>query len=613
MPAGAGLELALGGVITAVDALKDTLRETMQFGENAQKASLALGTSLEHTNQELTPTMQGLRGDISERFTASIAGLEVGMQGNTAGLAHLVNQQRLTGTESKKTAMAFAKMESQLGVSREATNALAKNFVQIGDEWMVSTDHLVDAMSALEKSFPAQKLAGMGAEVTQAFASLTAELGPSMKGPMQSVMSMIMDTSMEGYEKLTMLGMEGVREQLSAAKSAEEAQSILKDAIQKGAGTFESVVGDASEGFFQIGVASEIFGESAIQLTAVQDAFGERVAKEGEQAADFGNQLSVIKAEILLPLQQAFITFYPIILDVATVIGVVLKQALTFVIIKALELYIWLGGLSGVVEKAKELWTKFGEIITIVIIPHLIKLGAKLVWVTAKALAGFAIALIGPILGLASFTIGIIAAAAPFWPLIAAVGAIILIIKLLNDKFGFMDPLIEAVNSAYKKVILAMGHMLIELGSYKLVPGFVGNWGRALVNSQSDIEAHAAAVTKDKDKGKKKTQEQQLADLMGAFEKTRKGDRAMFGLTQQIEEHTKKTSVNTEKEIKTSPEFLDETANMLGRSIEGILGVGRDTVAEETLEEMKRIREAAEVSADEAVKSPIGGATSIGT
>ena len=52
---------------------------------------------------------------------------------------------------------------------------------------------------------------------------------------------------------------------------------------------------------------------------------------------------------------------------------------------------------------------------------------------------------------------------------------------------------------------------------------------------------------------------------------------------------------------------------MLGRSIEGILGVGRDTVAEETLEEMKRIREAAEVSADEAVKSPIGGATSIGT
>ena len=159
-----------------------------------------------------------------------------------------------------------------------------------------------------------------------------------------------------------------------------------------------------------------------------------------------------------------------------------------------------------------------------------------------------------------------------------------------------------------------MGHMLIELGSYKLVPGFVGDWGRALRGSVSDIEAHTAGVTKDKDKGKKeKTQEQQLADLMGAFEETRKGDRAMFGLTQQIEEHTHKTAVNTEKEIKTSPEFLDETANMLGRSIEGILGVGRDTIAEETLEEMKRIREAAEVSADEAVRSPIGGVTSIGT
>jgi len=40
-------------------------------------------------------------------------------------------------------------------------------------------------------------------------------------------------------------------------------------------------------------------------------------------------------------------------------------------------------------------------------------------------------------------------------------------------------------------------------------------------------------------------------------------------------------------EIATTPEFLDETANMLGRSIEAILGVGRDSTSAEMLEELR--------------------------
>ena len=67
-------------------------------------------------------------------------GLEAGLQGNTAGLARLINQQRLTGTASAKTAAAFATLEMTMGLSRDATNKLASDMVEMGNEFSISTD-----------------------------------------------------------------------------------------------------------------------------------------------------------------------------------------------------------------------------------------------------------------------------------------------------------------------------------------------------------------------------------------------------------------------------------------------------------------------------------------
>ena len=299
-------DLAIAGLTKAMDSLKSAITESFAFAQRAEKSTLALGMSFGQASDQLGGQMKGLRGDLNERFAGAVAGLEAGLQGNTAGIGKLINQQRLTGTSSAQTAAAFAKMEMSMGLSREATNKLASDMVEMGAEYQISTDKLVGAINMMAESFPAQKLAGMGAEVNAAVAGLQAELGPAMSGPLNNVMKMIMDTSMDGYQKLTQLGIGSVREQLAAAKSQEEAQTILKSAIETASNNFKSVVGDASQGFFQIGVASEIFGKSAMDLTTIQDAFGQRVAVEQDQMADFGNQLSVMKDEILLPLQQAW-------------------------------------------------------------------------------------------------------------------------------------------------------------------------------------------------------------------------------------------------------------------------------------------------------------------
>jgi hypothetical protein len=568
-------DIALGGLTKAMEGLTNQLKSTMDFAMKADKASAALGTTFEKTNDQLGGTMEGLRGDLNQRFAGAIAGMEAGLQGNTAGVAHLVNQQRLTGTQSAKTAKTFAKMEATLGNSRESTNKLAGLLPELGATWQVSTDLLVGAIDTLAKSFPAQKLAGMGAEVTQAFTTLTAELGPSMKGPMDSVMSMIMDTSMKGYENLTKLGIGNVREQLASAKTAAEAQSIIKDAIQKASGTFKDVVGDASQGFFQVGVASEIFGESAIQLTAVNDAFGTRVKQEGADAEAFGNQLGVIKDEIMLPLQEMLKEFFPIIKGVGIVIGTKLRQGITVVVDALTKVFLKLGGFSGMIESIKK---KFGD------------LGKKF-----KLAKDIAIPLlIGALATLTAMAVGLGVALLPvIWPFLLFGGIVVAVVaafRALEEKFGFMDKVTGLVVEAFQSLKHGLGSLLISLSDMIPFSDKLAGWGLALQESSASVLKNREIEASAKAKGEN-IDNMNHSEVMGALNTQLKVDKDTMGLTSDIKDSTEETARNTTIDIKTNPEFLDQTANMLGRSIESILGITKDNSAAEIVEELRALNQ----------------------
>ena len=593
-------DVAITGLTKAMDSLKGSIESAFAFAQRAEKSSMALGMSFGQASDQLGGTMKGLRGDLNERFAGAVAGLEAGLQGNTAGIGRLVNQQRLTGTASAKTAEAFAKMEMTMGLSRETTNQLASNMVELGAEFQISTDNLVGAINMMAESFPAQKLAGMGAEVNEAVATLQAELGPSMSGPLNSVMKMVMDTSMQGYENLTKLGIGNVREQLAAAKDSSEANRILKDAIAIASRNFKDVVGDASEGFFQVGVASEIFGKSALDIVTVQDAFGQRVKVEGEQTADFGNQLSVVKDEILVPLQEAFLEFFPIIKNVAMIIGTNLKEAVEFLVIKGMSLYLEFGGLQGIVEKAKEKFAELKDYFTATLIPAVMKfkdvalvgLGLVIAALTIKFTIMMITAIAPLIIGFGSLLLGVLGLTAPLWPLIAAIGAITLAIVYWDEIVSFVKNTLIDFASFVGSMIAKLGEKLGWFG------GAIEGIGNAIkdaaenmrddpkkrsISPPPDAQKNAEVEQAAKDKqDKKKTDE----EILEAFNNQMEMDTKLYGFNEQTAKNTEELNRKT-PEIETSSQFLDETANMLGRSIEAILGIGVDDTQSKILEAME--------------------------
>jgi hypothetical protein len=304
-----------GGMFDALNSLRKSIEAA---GDKLQKASLALGKDFSQVNAEITPAMEGLRGSLDQRVGAAIAGLQAGLQGNTAGVAKLINQQQITGTAFGRTATVMAKVSQALNVNNEDINNLSDRLIETGKLYTVSTDKLVAAVDALSDTFPTQQLAGMGIQVTEAMASLTAQM-PAMAGQVTSVMKAILDPSLKTEANLARLGIAGVRERLTAAKTASEAERILVGAIRTAGQNITSFVD--KDLFLSVGIATNVFGETTASLAAMNEQLGKRTKNEAERP-DFGDTIETIRASILVPLQKVLRDeFYPAIKRVSSVLG----------------------------------------------------------------------------------------------------------------------------------------------------------------------------------------------------------------------------------------------------------------------------------------------------
>lgn len=196
---------------------------------------------------------------------------------------------------------------------------------------------------------------------------------------------------------------------------------------------------------------------------------------------------------------------------------------------------------------------------------------------------------------------------APFAPLIlalTAIGAGVALLvagfKKLNEKWSITEKVTGFLIEAFQKLKNGLGMLLVSLSDMIPFSDTLKEWGLALQESAETVRTNIKVAKAAKEKGEA-IDDMNHSELMKALNTQIKTDKETMGLTSDIKDASEETAKNTAPEIKTTPEFLDQTANMLGRSIEGILGVGRDTTSEEMLEELRTANEQREKAAAEAV------------
>jgi hypothetical protein len=303
--AGAALGTTIKG---AAEKLANVYRESIEYADKAQKASLALGKSYETMSGELAGSMNGLRGSIQDRLSSAMEGVRAGLQGNTEGVSLLVNQQKLTGTAFAATAKSMASLQSKLDLSNDQLSSFATNITDVGNKYSISTDKLVASIDSLSESLPFQKLSGWGDKVVLAVTQLQGMFGPQRTSELNFFIKMVMDTSLEGMRKLSALGIGDIRERLSLAKSSNESASLFYEGIKTASENIKIMAGP--EGFRGGFAAVEsAFGKGAAAITTLADAPTRAVNKI---KVEFADSIQTLKSEVWVPLQELFMNkVYP--------------------------------------------------------------------------------------------------------------------------------------------------------------------------------------------------------------------------------------------------------------------------------------------------------------
>ena len=301
----------------AVSQLTQTITETFQDFTKFERSAASLGMDYDIASQRLAGSMQGLRGDITERLTTALTATEAGLFGNTQGINKLINQQRLTGVNAVKSAKAIAALENELGMSREATNALAPQIVELSKAYTISTDTLVNSIGGLSNRFGTLNLAGIGDEFAGTMATLQAQFGQANEKLLNRFVSGFLDPTSETFSKLSAMGLGDSRERFLAATTQAQQVAILKDVIQK-AGAFASDFTAGSENFYLMtGILEENFGMLPTIGKQLSDVIDKGLRQEQNVTQDFFNQIKILSNEALSPLKELF---FEIIADLKPVL-----------------------------------------------------------------------------------------------------------------------------------------------------------------------------------------------------------------------------------------------------------------------------------------------------
>jgi len=306
------LQAAIEGLNATIGKAIGRIENAIAMSDQAQKASLALGMSLQGANKTLDGSIKGLRGSFGTRLQAGLAALNAGFQGNIESVGKLINQQQLTGGSFRKTAASLAKLETTMGLTRAQTSDLAEAMLETSQTFGVSTDKLVASLDALSESMPILTEAGL-AGVPGAVAAMAGRVGPQMEQELKRVMGFLFDPSMETQGKLAALGLGNLRERMAAGQNPLDA---FLDAIPQASNVIGQLGGDLSQFYAGFSVPLKMFGPVAKDFIALQKAMSARNMVEARNQADFFEQISVLKSEILAPLDRLFSDeLYPKVLE----------------------------------------------------------------------------------------------------------------------------------------------------------------------------------------------------------------------------------------------------------------------------------------------------------
>jgi hypothetical protein len=357
---------AFDPLLRALDNLTAAIVDGAKFSDKAQKASLALGGSLDTTRAKLSGSMDGLRGSIEKQFTAGIMMLDAGLRGNEKGVAKLINQQQLTGTAFQQTAPVFARLNRTMGLSTEVSNNMIGSLMEASNKYGVATDLFVSVIKSLEHRIEDFAILGLD-RLSEAVGVLAAEVGRPFAATLTKAIDIMTETGTKGLQRMAILGLAGFRDTLqSIGKDPLASLDLLHQAFRTGSANFMDLAGGVNATSLQLGVAEAKVGPLGKMLVILTNQLNKLSAEEKKGImieAAYWKSLSTLKDEIFNPLKLALMELY---VDIAPSLGKAfekIRDLIQTLVTRLGQIYVNLGGLEGIIDRVMAIGTAvFGTV-----------------------------------------------------------------------------------------------------------------------------------------------------------------------------------------------------------------------------------------------------------
>jgi hypothetical protein len=291
--------------IAAVGKLTSAIADSVAFYDDAQKASLSLGMTYGDASKRLEGSMNGLRGSLETKLAGGFELLDAGFQGNMKGMSLLMNQQKVLGGNSKKTAATMASLKGALGLNNDELNSLSVDLLATANKYGVSTDKLVKGLDGLAKSFPVMAAAGVNsAAVTDAITELNSRTGGMMEDQITNAIAQALDPTAEALIK-SIAG--GTKEYIDIIADENSTSDQIVEAVLG----MQTQIAKRAQGhqmpgslYGEVGVPEMIYGPMATTARQFVSSWEENAKRATSLSpVDYGSAASTQLSEILNPFK----------------------------------------------------------------------------------------------------------------------------------------------------------------------------------------------------------------------------------------------------------------------------------------------------------------------
>ena len=202
------------------------LRRAFSFADDLQKKSLAVNTNFNKLISNNTAILSKLRGDFFENAEEKLLQFSEGIRENSEGVDLLTNRMKVTGQSTdllrKITGNLIVQSKGQIDVA----DRLAKSNIQLGRQYVISNDKLVEAVAQISDLLDVPSVLGLGEGIAQLSQVLAAEakgLGDKQRA---SVIKLLAGSDMQDFADRVSLG---ISDSLDFFSQANLTDSAVRD------------------------------------------------------------------------------------------------------------------------------------------------------------------------------------------------------------------------------------------------------------------------------------------------------------------------------------------------------------------------------------------------